>query len=131
MPYLDRDTRRAYQREWVQLRREAWIESQGRKCALCFRGDLQFEVDHIDRNTKVSHKVWSWSKVRREGELAKCQLLCVLCHWKKTGEENSGLNLVHGTDTGYRYGCRCPECKQAHSIVMANYRARKRVTLRV
>ena len=54
-------------------------------CVKCGCWDLdQLEVDHIDPNTKVSHRVWSWSKERRENELAKCQVLCRACHLTKT-----------------------------------------------
>lgn len=33
-------------------------------------------------------------------------------------------NLVHGTTTGYAYGCRCDECKRASTTAASEYRAR-------
>jgi len=110
MGYKSKEEQREYQRNWLQKRRNSWIASKGSKCERCGKEDLPFEVDHIDRNSKVDHKVWSWSKERRELELSKCQLLCQLCHWSKTAEENSGLTYNHGTSTAYQYGCRCVEC---------------------
>ena len=31
-------------------------------------------------------------------------------------------NLVHGTATGYRYGCRCTGCNEAHNQQLREYR---------
>jgi len=33
-------------------------------------------------------------------------------------------NLIHGTNTGYRYDCRCDECKDAHAENTREYRTR-------
>jgi hypothetical protein len=46
------------------------------------------ELDHVDPALKVSHRVWSWARERREAELAKCQVLCHDCHVAKTAEGN-------------------------------------------
>lgn len=52
------------------------------------------EVDHVDASTKVTHRVWSWSASRREGELAKCVVRCAPCHKKKSaGEQSRGEAL--------------------------------------
>lgn len=108
MPYKDPEAQRKYQTAWIKKNRQDWIDSQGAACFSCGRKDLPFEVDHIDPKTKVSHRIWSWSRERRETELVKCQLLCVKCHWEKTGSENAtGRN--HGT-TLYGEGCRCETC---------------------
>jgi len=44
----------------------------------------ELQVDHVDASTKVSHRVWSWTKARRDTELAKCVARCFACHHKKT-----------------------------------------------
>lgn len=33
---------------------------------------------------------------------------------------------LHGTPTGYRYGCRCPRCRQAQTDRMRLYRQGKK-----
>lgn len=89
MPYKDNDRRREYQRAWVRKNRQSWISNNG-PCAAC--GSLEnLEVDHIDRTKKETHKVWSWSKKRRDRELNKCQVLCETCHKEKTAKETSKL----------------------------------------
>lgn len=81
MPYSDPDRQREYQAQWRAKRRAAWFE--GRRCLDCgSREDLT--LDHVDPKTKVSHKIWSWSRARREAELAKCVVRCLPCHRKKT-----------------------------------------------
>ncbi len=47
-------------------------------------------VDHIRREDKTSHRIWTWSRARRFAELAKCQLLCIYHHVEKTMAENRG-----------------------------------------
>lgn len=81
MPYVNKDQQRAYHREWLRKRREAFFA--GKSCALCgSSGPL--ELDHIDASQKVSHRIWSWSEARRSAEIAKCQVLCDDCHLDKT-----------------------------------------------
>lgn len=83
MPFKDPGQKRKYQREWIADRRAEYFK--GKCCVQCGYDDLVgLELDHINRKEKVSHKIWSWSKVRREAELAKCQVLCNLCHSVKT-----------------------------------------------
>ena len=81
MPYIDRETQRAYQRAWRAKRRSDFFA--GKVCARCGSAE-NLELDHIDRTTKVSHAIWSWSEARRQAELAKCQVLCAECHKDKT-----------------------------------------------
>lgn len=124
MGYANPERQRAYQRRWLQKRREAWIEDNG-PCAKCGSWDDP-QVDHVDPGTKVSHNVWSWSKARREAELAKCQVLCSSCHFKKTGKENS-RPIPHGTDGAYtKRKCRCAACREAHRVVKKAWRAQQR-----
>jgi len=122
MAYKDKEKQKTYQREWKNRRRKEWLEQNG-PCISC--GSTQnLEVDHVDRESKVDHKVWSWSKERRDKELAKCQVLCEKCHKKKTGRERRS-EVKHGTIHMYKkYKCRCADCKKAKSI---ENKKRKRV----
>jgi len=85
MAYKDPEQQRAFQREWLARRRQAWIDEHG-PCVDCGGSD-RLEVDHIDPALKVSHSVWSWSKARRDAELAKCVVRCYRCHKKKSATE--------------------------------------------
>ena len=100
MPYSDPEAQRSYQREWLAARRRQWLEEHG-PCVDCKTWD-ELEVDHVDSSTKVTHRVWSWSKARREAELAKCVVRCAACHDAKTtasrerpnGERNGQTHLT-------------------------------------
>lgn len=85
MPIRDPNARRAYHREWMRQRRAAFFD--GKVCATC-GGSERLELDHVDRESKTHHAIWSWSAHRREAELAKCQVLCRACHREKTRVEN-------------------------------------------
>lgn len=65
-----------------QNRQDA-ITAAGGGCVRC-AGTEKLQFDHIDPKTKSCHKIWTWSKARRDIELAKCQLLCERCHIQKT-----------------------------------------------
>lgn len=119
MPYADPDTQRRYQRQWAQNNRRRWLSENG-PCAKC-GSDKDMEVDHIDRTKKISHRVWSWTKDRRDEELRKCQVLCGSCHKEKTSLEKQ-RPIKHGTESGYAR-CRCSSCTEAHRIYVANRRA--------
>lgn len=99
------DYHREYMRQWIAKRRADWIALNG-PCAECGSSD-SLQVDHVDPATKLSHRVWSWAAERREGELAKCQVLCEPCHVAKTREEN----VVHGTASRWDAGCECALCR--------------------
>lgn len=87
MPYADPEKQRAYQREWMQRRRDAWFALNG-PCVDCGTWDA-LELDHEDYRTKVTHRLWSWSEPRRLTELAKCVARCEPCHAAKTLAEGS------------------------------------------
>lgn len=125
MPYANADQRREYQRRWMRERREQWLAENG-PCKRCGSSD-QLEVDHIDPEQKVSHRIWSWSHERRSAELAKCQVLCIDCHSTKTLAEVQ-RDLMHGTHQGYGRGCRCDDCRLAHRDHNRRWRARSTVT---
>jgi hypothetical protein len=84
VPYKDPEQQREYQRQWVAARRAAWFE--GKACELC--GSTEgLQLDHRDPATKVSHRIWAWSKARREAELVKCRVLCGPHHRAKSATE--------------------------------------------
>lgn len=73
----------------MAARRRGWLEENG-PCGGCGSWDA-LEVDHADAATKVDHKVWSWSRPRRDAELSKCVARCNPCHKKKSaGEQLKG-----------------------------------------
>lgn len=117
MPYKDPERQRQFNREWRNKRRQDWLAANG-PCVRCGSTE-KLEVDHIDRGSKVSHKIWSWSKERRETELAKCQVLCFSCHVAKDRPANHGRTL-------YSKGCKCSTCLEAHRLDVAKWRATKR-----
>lgn len=78
------EQKREYQREWMRKRREEFFSDKS--CVKCNSID-SLELDHINPATKVSHSIWSWSKARRDEELAKCQVLCENCHKEKSATE--------------------------------------------
>jgi 5-methylcytosine-specific restriction endonuclease McrA len=101
-----------YQREWCAKNRAAYMA--GKSCVVC--GSTQnLEVDHIEPEQKISHRIWSWSAVRRAAELAKCQILCTDCHLTKTLEQRPKPD--HGTLSRYQRGkCRCEPCREANRL---------------
>src|ERR1700756_2219169 len=87
MPYTDRARQSKYQAEWMQKRRQEWLDAHG-PCIDCGSTENP-EVDHQDYSKKVEHRVWSWSKGRRDAELAKCVVRCRPCHYAKTSREHA------------------------------------------
>lgn len=109
MPMKTKEAQREYQKEWVRKRREAYFGDKS--CVQCGSTD-RLELDHIDRATKVSHNVWSWSEARRNEELAKCQVLCYDCHKAKTKSEVE--TFEHGSIGMYHKGCKCEKCMEVN-----------------
>lgn len=71
------------------------------------------ELHHIDPDTKVSHKIWSWRKERLEAELEKCIGICKECHDKFHGLLKRKA-IEHGTLHAYdQHKCRCDACRAA------------------
>ena len=125
MPFKNPAKKLEYQREWYAARRLKGIESLGGKCAQCGATD-DLEFDHIDPATKVSHRIFSWSWARIEIELAKCQLLCVPCHYTKTIAFISTAGGTWATRKNHHSkGCGCRSClnmKGAEVVAMIQNR---------
>jgi hypothetical protein len=120
----DVEARRAYYRQWMARRREAWFRENG-PCRRCGTWE-RLELDHIDRTTKISHAVWSWSDERRNAELAKCQPLCHDCHIQKGLEAGDIVRTQHGSEQMYSfYDCRCDLCRQRQSTRKKARRAQR------
>ena len=123
MGYKDPDKQREYQRQWAARRRAAFFDDKS--CAWCGSTE-RLELDHIDPELKVSHRIWSWSEARRAEEVAKCQVLCHDCHLDKT-RIDFDLGQKHGTETSYKhYKCRCDNCRAAHAAHFRAYRLRRK-----
>ena len=89
MPYSSKQKKAKYQREWIAKRRKSFFKDK--HCVKC--GSTQnLELDHIDPSRKITHKIWSWSKDKRQKELDKCQVLCSICHTKKSVKESKKKN---------------------------------------
>lgn len=107
MGFKDKLKQNAAQLRYQQERRRQWIAENG-PCRQCGTWE-RLEVDHIDPSTKVDSHIWSWTKARRDVELAKCQVLCFECHKQKTFPTRG----THGRERMYRLGCRCEACTKA------------------
>lgn len=121
MPFANKQERMEYQREWIADRRASFFAG---KCCVKCGSTTDLELDHIDPAQKVSHRIWSWSAIRRNEELSKCQVLCAECHLEKTVSESQTARC--GDASMYRRGCRCDDCKFAQRIKMREYRMNKR-----
>jgi 5-methylcytosine-specific restriction endonuclease McrA len=108
MPYKSKEERREYKKIWIAKRRADFFKD---KCCVKCGYRKKLELDHINRENKISHNIWSWTKSKREKELEKCQVLCYTCHKEKTKLESIALRQ-HGR-TWYGYGCRCEICYKA------------------
>jgi 5-methylcytosine-specific restriction endonuclease McrA len=107
-----KEYQRDYQRKWIKKRRQDWVDDNG-PCRQCGSSE-SLEVDHIRREDKTMHtaSIWSKRKEVRDLELSKCQVLCKVCHLKKTIEESNYPGLIHGSISGYdKHKCRCEDCK--------------------
>jgi len=113
MGFGDPDRQRAFCRDWTRSRRAAWFA--GKRCAIC-GSEKRLELDHIDPAQKISHRIWSWKAPRFAVEVAKCQVLCSVCHKEKTRTEiSTRARAPHGTRSHYRWGCRCAQCRRANA----------------
>jgi 5-methylcytosine-specific restriction endonuclease McrA len=120
MAYKDIEKQREFQRLRQRKTRADYL--RGKTCAKC-PTSTGLQIDHIKREDKVTHAIWSWSKARRDEELKKCQILCTPCHKKKTKSEIGTTEHGDFTATVYRNGCRCQLCRYSHAMKMHRYRS--------
>jgi len=130
MAYKDREQQRAYQREWVRRRRAEFLADK--RCAFCNSGD-ELELHHFDPAVKVSHAIWSWSRKRREEEIAKCIVLCRACHVRRHREERPthckrGHELTK-ENSYMKPGTRRRECRTCRSLRRAGHHSGQKQTL--
>lgn len=74
----------AWRRRTYRERREEYLADKF--CIDCGAGSF-LELDHKDKKSKVSHRIWLWGKERREKELNKCVVRCDSCHNRRHGQE--------------------------------------------
>ena len=90
-----RDTARKYQREWKRRRKLAFMlfsfQVRCAQCGACPEDISQLHFDHIDEATKLCDPagIWSYNRVSRLAELAKCQVLCSSCNLQKEIDRRS------------------------------------------
>lgn len=107
MPYKDLKKQREYQRQWMAKRRSEFFA--GKACCHCGSTE-KLELDHIDRTTKISHNIWSWTEEKRNKELDKCQILCYTCHKGKSRIFDIKQAVHGGYSMYWTHDCRCEEC---------------------
>ena len=74
-PYADASAKARYQREWMRLRRRAWLH--GRCCSCCGgTQDLQLKSRGPGQ---IPKGFWSWSDERRARVLENCDVICRAC----------------------------------------------------
>ncbi len=101
--------RQYYKLRWQRVRAE-WFTEHG-PCVRCGSWE-NLEIDHKERNVKVNHKVWFWSKERRDEELSKCQVLCHSCHVLRHTIEMM-TQIEHNPKGRYwrPSRCKCIKCR--------------------
>jgi 5-methylcytosine-specific restriction endonuclease McrA len=120
MPRKDKKAHSRYCAEKCKQKRQFWLDVNG-PCVRC-GSSVDLEVDHINPSEKDDHKIWSWTPVRRDAELVKCQVLCHKCHAEKTRGDGSHGETNHGKLGMYqKNGCRCLRCCLAKSEEKSHY----------
>jgi hypothetical protein len=117
MGFTSIDKKREYQRKWVADRRKHYLK--GKICCRC-HSTKDIEIHHMIRESKTSHKIWSWSKDKIAAELQKCIFICKQCH-VDLHRELALTKRIHGDSHTYKNGCRCPACREAHKLCAREY----------
>ena|SRR6185503_16127764 len=118
MPYKDKAKQRAFQLNAMKARRAEYFE--GKSCLDC-GSTVSLELDHRDPTQKESHRIWSWSRVRIEAEISKCDIRCSKCHRGRHAIERQR----HGRER-WAKGCRCVVCVSAIKAASARWRQNAR-----
>ena len=127
MPYKDPERQREYQNNWLRKRWRDWLAANG-PCVDCGSWE-DLEVDHVNPAIKISHRIWSWARERREAELAKCVARCKPCHKDKSREQTWKRRFCpqeHDTSiTGRDSQSRCKQCRLEIEYPRRNAHRRK------
>lgn len=86
-----------YHQKYYANRKQEYVDLLGGRCIKCGSKD-NLEFDHIDKNSRkfIIIKILKRKKEIVLKELKKCQLLCSICHRKKSGKENQCGGRVKG-----------------------------------
>ena len=78
---------------------------------------------------KISHRIWSWARERREAELLKCVARCKPCHKNKSRKQTWRRRFCpfgHDTSiTGRDSQSRCKQCRFEIEYPRRNAQRRK------
>lgn len=116
--------RSEYDRDRYEAAKRKLIGLLGGKCAKCnTTEDLQF--DHVSRALKEFTITARWNRGDAElaAELAKCQLLCRLCHRQKTSSE---IGVEHGGGVSGKRNCPCEPCRARKREYNREWKHRRR-----
>ena len=114
---------RDYRREWMRRRRHEFFKDK--KCEKC-QSTRRPELHHIDPSKKDDHKIWSWSKPRRDLELAKCQVLCWECHWRAHGRLLEDRQLLQSMRDYYEKHGKPPTYRRTGELIAGRDTYQKR-----
>jgi hypothetical protein len=103
-------------RKWLHDRRDNFFRDK--QCEWCGAHD-NLELHHLDPSNKIANAIWSWTKEKRDIEIAKCIVLCRFCH--RNYHYDLSRTKEHGA-TMYRNGCRCEVCRHTQTERMRTYR---------
>ena len=111
---LHGDKKRQYQREWTRARRSAYFTNKS--CVQCGSTE-QLELDHKIPEDKLFNPTALWSMAdsnpNKIAELLKCQVLCHLCHKKKTAVY---LSEIFATVS------KTMVCKEGHDLNVVGFK---------
>ena len=122
---LSGQAKRDYQRRWVAARRGEFFADK--RCLWCGSRE-RLELHHADPNKKVHHAIWSWGDSRRLNEIAKCVVICRVCHERAHAEARrveAELRHPCGTVQSYKRGCRCDACRKGNRDYQRTRKARE------